>query len=368
MDKLFRSALLFVILISCVEQYEFKIKNEEPALVVEGYISNVSYEASKLFPADGRYFKVRLSMTSDVANVRDKKVKHAHVYLISSDGSRWEYTESSENEGEYMLCDDNFSAKKNILYKLGVILDDGESYESGWEQIPEIVPGEMGDIRFEETELEKYIYRNGEKVLTSFKGVNVTVDLPSSNSGNTIYYKWDFFPTWIYKSPLISIHRSDYKCWIEDPFYLSDYVLQKDNAGLYPKKLFFLETVGNERIYGRFSVLIRQMALSKGYFTYFEEIEDQGNRGKLFDPPPYNLETNLTSTHPDKKVFGYFGVVDEQAKRWYFDRLDVSYPVENRWKADCSLKVLAQPPKCYSCLSYENGIPTNIEPDWWEDE
>ena len=354
-------------LAGCIELYEFKIRNDQPALVIEGQISNVSYNESKEYPADGRYFTVKLRLTSDVANVRDKMVSYALVSLISSEGDRWDYTESGEKAGEYILCHDEFSAKNNVLYKLEVFLSDGDFYESNWELIPENVPDKMGEIKFEETELEKYVYQAGEKVLRSFKGINVMVDLPSTISGNTTYYKWDFKPTWIYKSPLISTTRSDYKCWIEDPFYLKRYVLQKDNVGLYSKQLFFLKTVGNERTFDRFSVLVTQFAISEGYFNHLNEIQEQSDRGGLFDAPPYNLQTNLNSSDPDKKVFGYFGVVNEKVKRWYFSRLDLSYKVENTWKANCQLKVLVQPPKCYSCLQYENGVPTNIKPEWWSE-
>jgi hypothetical protein len=107
---------------------------------------------------------------------------------------------------------------------------------------------------------------------------------------------------------------------------------------------FFLETIGNERINGKLSVLINQIASSEEYFNYYKEIQDQANRGRLFDAPPYNLMTNFNSSDPDKKVFGYFGVVHEQAKRWYFNRLDVSYLVENTWRVNCTGQRLVQPP------------------------
>lgn len=356
---------LWGLLAGCIELYEFEVKNDQPALVIEGQISNVSYNESKQYPADGRYFTVKLRLTNDVTNVRDEMVTGAYVSLISSEGDRWDYAEKGEIAGEYILCNDEFSATNDMRYKLEVLLSDGDSYESNWEQLPENVPGEMGDIKFEETELEKLVFRAGEKVIRSFKGIDVTVDLPATKSGSTIYYRWDFTPTWIYEAALISSLRNDYKCWIQDPYYLSQYVLQKDNAGSYAKKLFFLETISNSRIYGRFSVLITQIAASEEYFNYYKEMQDQGNRGGLFDAPPYNLKTNLNSGDPNKEVFGYFGVVDEQAKRWYFNRTDASYLVKNAWKDECTGNRLVQPARCYSCLQYESGVSTNIKPDWW---
>ena len=58
---------------SCVlmcKRYEFLIENEQPSLVVEGYISDKSYNETLQYPGDGRCFSVKISYTSDVINRR----------------------------------------------------------------------------------------------------------------------------------------------------------------------------------------------------------------------------------------------------------------------------------------------------------
>ena len=77
----------------------------------------------------------------------------------------------------------------------------------------------------------------------------------------------------------------------------------------------------------------------------------------------------ILNENPDLEVFGYFGVVNEQAKRWYFSRTDLSYPVANTWRELCmNPNILpAAKAQCYSCFNYGKGIPTNVKPFWWED-
>ncbi len=62
--------LLFLIIFGCVEPYSFVIHNETKTLVVEGYISDKSFNETLLYPSDGRYFTVRLSYSGDVTNGR----------------------------------------------------------------------------------------------------------------------------------------------------------------------------------------------------------------------------------------------------------------------------------------------------------
>jgi hypothetical protein len=362
-------ALILILITGCVELYEFKIENKNPSLVIEGQISNVSYLECHDFPAEGRYFTVKLSWTSNVSNVRDKKVNNAGVYLVDDLGNIREYTSLESSPGTYMLYDDKFHAEPGVSYQLNVILSDGASFSSDWERMPELAPGPMGNIEFEEVVRQQYVYRNSEKVLTETRGVNVGVDLPEVPEQGPVFYRWTFSATWVFRATLVSITEPDYRCWITNPHYLSNYVMLRDNAGGYWNKLFFLEVDGNDRIFDRISVLINQYAMNEGYYNYWTEIQEQDERTGLFDPPPFNLQSNLHAENPDLQVFGYFGVVNEQARRWNFSRTDLSYPVPNTWREFCKNPNIlpAAKAQCYSCFNYGLGNPTNVKPFWWDE-
>jgi hypothetical protein len=80
------------------------------------------------------------------------------------------------------------------------------------------------------------------------------------------------------------------------------------------------------------------------------------------------LHTNFHSLDAERKVSGYFGVVQEQAKRWYFDRGQLSYRIDDPSRYDCAVRYQPNsPPECLSCLAYRFGVPTNEKPEWWED-
>lgn len=365
-----RVLLLVVMLTGCIEPYTFVIRNNDPTLVVEGFISDVSYNETLGYPSDGRYFTVSLRYTSDVSATNDKVVENASVRLVSDAGEEWAYTHSSRQAGSYILEDKDFKARPGTEYKLQINLTDGKSYESGWEKMPESAMDTMGALDFEETSRQVFEVQAGERVVVTRKGINLRIDLPGREPGNTVYYQWKFDPTWIYIAPLARSSQPDYKCWVTSRNYISSYALQIDHVGGYKKDLFFMEVDGNERVFERMSVLVKQYAMTEDYYFFWKEMQDQAEGGFIQDKPPYNLQTNFKALDSSERVSGYFGVVNEEAKRWYFSTKDLSYNVYNYLREEC-LKPYGPPAMgeidpCESCLGYIRGSTTTNKPSWWE--
>jgi hypothetical protein len=358
---------LFLFIVSCVEPYEFVIPSDSQALVVEAFISDKSFADTKSYPSDGRYFSVKLSYTSDVTNVRPTMISGASVSLFNDLGEEWDYTESTNQAGVYFLLNDNVKAQKGVKYKLKIVPPNDSGYESEWEEIPDEVTPAMGEIEFDETEVQQYRIESGEPALNTIKGVTTSISIPENNTEEEILYRWQFVPLWIYVAPLVSASNPGYRCWATDKSYISDFVLQADIAGGYKKELFFLETIRNERLFEDFSVLVLQYAIKEDYYAFWNEMQQQVQGGALFDVPPYNLKTNFHGVEGDKPVSGYFGVVQEQAKRWYFNKGDLSYYVENTLKADCLVVYGPGGPaeECLDCREYSFGSSTTTKPSWW---
>lgn len=361
--------LFFLVNNGCVEPYEFLVENNQPSLVVEGYISNVSYNDYSKYPADARYFTVELRLTGDVINIKDEVVSGALIKVVNDLGEEWVYHESTIDPGTYFLDNQDFEAVAGRSYKLNIQLSEGKSYESEWEHLEIFDETPMGEIGFEEVEKQVWVVEANENVVTTIQGIDVYVDLPKNEAGFPAFYKWDFTPTWIYIAPLAAVWQPDKLCWATNKNYLPDYALQIDNAGGYKKKLFFMQSIRNERLFERFSVLVRQYRMSEDLYYFWEEMQEQTQRQGLFDKPPYNLKSNIKPLTGDEKVSGYFGVVEEKVKRWYFSINDLSYIVQNTMKADCEVVYGPGPkaPTCLSCLDYHNGRATNVKPDWWEE-
>ncbi|MEX2234012.1 MAG: DUF4249 domain-containing protein [Cyclobacteriaceae bacterium] len=362
----FRFLLLFTFIAGCVEPYEFVVHDDEQTLVVEAFISDKSFSETLLYPSDGRYFTVKLSNTGDVTNTRPAPVIGAIVELLSSEGEVLIYTESGT--GIYTLLNNAFKAKMDVTYRLRIVLEDENIYESGWEAMPDIEIPPMGEIGFSETEKQYYVMEANEWALRTKQVLLANIHVTENSTGETIRYRWTYSRMWVYVAPLVSTNDPYYRCWATDPYYLNTFGLQIDKAGGYKKDLFYFPTVPNARIFEKFSVLVTQHAMTESYFNFWKKMKDQNENSSLTDAPPFNLRTNFMSSTGANAVSGYFGVTSEQATRWYFDRTELSYSVPNTLRADCLVVYGPGPPapECLNCTQYSFGKATTTKPSWWQ--
>lgn len=370
---------IFIIVFSCIEPYTFVVPDNLQALVVEGYISDKSFNDSRSYPSDGRYFSVRLTETTDVTNVSPEPVKDAMVMLVSDEEQEWVYNHSLTDPGLYELYDSSFKAKAGVQYKLRVITED-DDYESSWQSIPNAEIPPIGTVGFRQTESEKYLVEAGKNVLRTVKEIEAYISVKPNIARNSIYYHWKFSPMWVYVAPLSpSASRPGNTCWVTSKDYMRTFALQVDNSGGYDKALFRIPTLHNERLLDDFSVLIQQFAMNEDHYFFMKEMYDQNEGNVLVDKPPFNLKSNIESWSGEKKVVGYFGVVHEQATRWYFNVGQLDYRVENTFKKGCETNY--GPPvrgdcpeepspafaacECKYCPRYSKGHAVNVRPSWW---
>lgn len=360
------SLTILSLLMGCVSPYDFEIAAKSSSIVVDGYISNQSYEDAQRFPADGRYFKVRIKELRDVINTRNEWVSDAEVHLEVSDKSIHFF--EPQGEGLYLLLDQQFKADSGKYYRL--IVQNGEDiFESSWESLPSNNPP-IGELHFEEDFLNNIEYVGGEPVLVTKKSLSVYAHLTQNNQDRR-YMVWDFDPHWLYVAPLTSTNSPQMTCWATNASFLQNYVLALDHHGDYDQRLFEFETIRNERIYDELTVLIHQYVVNPGFYYFLNDLQIQSTRGGIFDTPPYNAGGNFkTVKGSESQASGYFAVVNEQARRWYFDRTQLSYYMASETKSDC-LKYWdprdPEPaPECLRCLEYTRGIATNVKPNWWK--
>lgn len=356
---------LFFFIAGCIEPYEFIIEQSSPGLVIEAMISDKSFNETLTYPSDGRYFTVKLSLTGDVTNNRAIPVKGAVIELLASNGDISYYTE--DGDGLYVLRDKDFKAYPGIEYKLRVLLPDEHVYESEWTSLPAVLTPPMGEVNFSEVSKDMFVMEDNKWVVRSFAGVQTKIRVPPNTTGQLIHYRWTYDPIWIYKAPLASVVAPGYICWATDRNYLNTFQLQSDRVGGYEKELFFFRTIRNERIYEKLSVLVTQFAMTPEYFNFWEEMKRRNEGSKLNDSPPFNLKTNYFSTTGESSVAGFFGVVNEQAYRWWFLKDELSYTVENLLRADCLVNYGGPPAdECLDCRDYSFGKAVNLKPVWWQ--
>lgn len=183
-----------------------------------------------------------------------------------------------------------------------------------------------------------------------------------------IYYKWTYEPTWIYLAGRLPSWHPNYRCWVNSNSYLSNYNIAEINSGGFKQETVFINVESNERVAEGLSVLIRQQVISKEYYNFLKELDEQMVSQGIFAIPPYNLKSNFKGIDNDKSVFGFFSVVHEQANRMYFSERDLSYFINNSTFFTCMSAIWPYPPSdpCDNCLDYSNGgDPTVVKPAWW---
>jgi hypothetical protein len=354
---------IFLLIFSCIEPYNFKIESPSRSLVVEALITDKSFLETVDYPSDGRYHTVKLRYTGDVVNERPTPASGASVQLHDDLGNQWAYSETTA--GLYLLLDSEFKALPDRKYQL-VITEQDDVYESQWEQLPTLTPAPMGEIGFTETEKDFFVMEANEWVVRTKKGIETYVTVPVNPTGESIYYRWEYEPTWVYAAPLAARTSPQGICWATSTTFLIDYALQIDNVGGYNKPLFFIPTVRNVKLFEKFSLLVKQYSLSSENYYFWKEMQDRATGVGINEVPPFNLKSNYISKTEGKQVYGYFGVGREQAKRWYFTLKDLSYFVENTLRADCLVNYGGPPaPECFDCREYSDGNATNQRPVWW---
>ncbi|SOE19575.1 protein of unknown function [Spirosomataceae bacterium TFI 002] len=366
--KYLQIVILILILSACIEKYDFNVENENKGIVVEAQFSNKSFEDTKLYPSEGRYFQLKLSHTSDVDNIRDDKISGARILLIDSDGNEYMYTETTA-EGIYELKYPNLRAEDGKKYKLSITLEEGQMFESRWESVNHS-GNKLGEFSFKETQKETYVFTYDKKDIKTLNGINLAINIPKKENKEPIFYKWKFEPLWVFRASLPPENSPVKQCWVTSDYYLNDFVLLKDNfGGGFNQNLFFLQIKENDKTYVYFSTLVIQEELSEDYFNFWKDFQAQKEKGGLFDQPPFGLPTNLKPTNNNWTVNGFFGIVNEEAIRWELDPLALSYVIKNNLDYLCNLPqgppVPGKPSDCKDCRSYSDGISVTKEPSWW---
>lgn len=160
-------------------------------------------------------------------------------------------------------------------------------------------------------------------------------------SGDTRYYRWDYEETWEFHAP----YRSFYKYHPEDSTVRSrseDEMIYTCWSGAFSthinigSTLRLIEDVvyqqpivfhpyGAEKMSVLYSILVKQYAMTKEAFDYWETMKKNTEEiGSIFDPLPSNLRGNIYNPDdPSEQVIGYISAGFVQEKRFFIDNNDL---------------------------------------------
>jgi len=325
-----------------------EIQNFNELIVIEANVNGTTGEASVVL-------SISKPLDSEDATLY---ISGADVYLQSEAGANYYLT--FQGDGKYIASNVYLDYGDEIQLYVAV---GNRQYMSEYEEF--IKTPEIDSVTFNAD-------TDGVQVFVS------THDLENQ----TLYYKWDYFETWIFSAAFTS-------SFVYDTYPNGDLILSsisgrsrsqidsmqfcfKDHAStqiilgtsenlsqdiISENELLFSSHAEGKFKY-RYSVLVKQNALTKRSYDYWSLLRSNTeDLGSIFDKQPSNFDSNIRNiSSPDEGVLGYFSVFSETQKRIFIDAADVPEHETSETLSDlCTAELLAyfDPIIGYSPLSAE---------------
>ncbi|MBS1523572.1 MAG: DUF4249 domain-containing protein [Bacteroidetes bacterium] len=273
------------------------------------------------------------------------------------------YPLSEIGNGYYGSAGLNLSSANK--YKLKIITTSNKIYESDFVPVKNSPPIDSVSYKPQTTNLQ----------------LNVSTHDPSNN---TRYYRWEYDETWIIhskyesilkliKNPVDSIvtrppSEQIYTCWQSEKS--SDIVLgstAKLSNDVMANYTFSVIPSTSEKFTDRFTVLVKQYALTPDAFNYYQELrKNTESLGTIFDPQPSSLTGNIhCTTNPSEQVIGYITAGTVSQVRIYINARDL--PANANWipnvpYSDCTYDTLYyNPPIKKPLYTIQNFLYTEVQ-------
>lgn len=314
---LYVPAILLVIVTACKKPFNPKVvSSPERYLVVEGIVNSGS---------DSTFIK--LSRTVPVDNtITANPETGAIVTVEGDDNTTYPLTENSN--GNYVSPGLNLDGNKK--YRMRIATADKTVYLSDFEAVKIGPPIDSIGYTIKTNGLQ--LYSNAHDA-----------------TNKTRYYRFEYNEDWkfhvAYNSSLeavgneiVSRAKNLYTCYSKDrsanvtigsTAKLAQDVLYQQPIALIP--------ASSEKISLRYSILLKQYALTKEAYGFWEQLRANTERlGSIFDPQPSQSAGNIKCiTDPTKIAIGYVSIGTVQTKRIYINRFDLQ--VNWHVNSDCSV-------------------------------
>ncbi|PSR56124.1 DUF4249 domain-containing protein [Adhaeribacter arboris] len=303
----YRPTLLFFALLlslsSCVDPFDPKVKDiPESFVVVDGYINSQGITSIKLSRT--------INLTADTVPPAESR---ASVYLEEENGMQYALRE--QDAGTYIS--DNLTLDPLKKYRLHFTTVAGKEYTSDY--VPVKVTPAIDNITWQPK-------NNGLQIYVS-----------SQDAANeTKFYRWKYEETWEFNSAYsTSLEYRDngvksrnsndniYVCWkTENSSAIRIGTTARLNQDVISNYPLVLIPQGSVKLGRRYSILVKQYALSQEEYAYYEALrKNTENIGSLFDPLPTQLTGNIHCvTNPTEPIIGFIGAHSETQKRIFVDR------------------------------------------------
>lgn len=310
-------SLISAFLSGCTEPYSPELDDNKSVriLIVEGYINA---------NGDSEY---TLGYTMPVYQAADSsyiQVSNARLSIEEENGQAFNDF-SYRGSSRYMIH--HPMLVPGSKYRLRIIIGDRE-YLS--EYVPLLISPEIDNITWKQNSAE---------------GIRFYVD---TRGGDHEYFRWECEETWRFRTPRRSSFIFDgdsirqrrdeehyplfcYDSGRSSVIYLHTTELQQGNT----IKDFNIHFIPNfsEKLDMRYSILVKQYALSKEAFGYWSLVKKNSEKiGDIFGTMPTELTGNITCiSHPGEKVAGIIEAGKVSEKRIFLNYNDLPVPWVQRY-------------------------------------
>lgn len=315
------TSLLWITFTNCIDKFDAKLPDGGIGLlVVEG---NIISDSTVIFSLSRTFSLNEESIPGDYDQIV------ADVSVVGDDGSRIKGV--SMGNGRYQLQIGPLN--QQIRYGAEIVYE-GDTYTSELQH--PIETAAIESVTFNQPE--------------DYGNIYIYLSTQAAKGNEPAYYLWSYKEDW-------EVRTAFYVQWFYDP--VTDDVTTYEKAPfargwthaesnktlvgstesnvtnlIKDKKIYFIAS-NNLRVSYYYSTLMKQRALSKGEFEYYEnKAKLSEDMGGLFTPQPSELPTNITCSNPDKQAIGYVGVnMNVSEYRLYISNSEVQY--DNTY--DCNL-------------------------------
>jgi len=274
-------------------------------LVVEGIINSSGIDSTF----------IRLSRTVNINSATSSKAElHASIKVESNNNVVYSLTELST--GNYALPPVSLSDAQK--YRLHIKTSDGREYLSDYTEV-KVSP-----------QIDKVGYTIGSD------SVSLYVNTHDAKNA-THYYRWEYDETWQFIAgyhsmfavkgrALVARDTDTFNCWGRagsgDVLLASTARLSRDEVYQAPLKVIYS---ANDRISIRYSILVKQYALSNEAYTYWLNLKkNTESLGTIFDAQPSEGLGNLYCvSNPAEPVIGYVSAGTISTSRIYINKTDL---------------------------------------------
>lgn len=321
-NKLVINAILLLLLVSCIKEYDPEIKAaDERKYVVRGEITD-----------NGEEQIINVSLTSPSETPGYIPVTGCVVKVMNDRGNEFDFQDSGE--GNYSALIDQQYFVPGTLFKVEVTTPDGKQIVSDYDVYNVSPP--VDSVYY----LREDIEWNIPGMFT--RGIQFYLDMNGSGYDSR-NFRWEVIETheyhamypreWYYDGQVHHIFPPDYSlkvCWLtrEVPYI---YTLTTNNfsENRYRKlPLHFVDNKTNRLLIG-YSIQIRQYSLSDAAYDYYDQMRSNSvEQGGLHTRQPISIKGNLHySGESDQQVLGFFSVSSLKTKRIFVRNVE-DLPIE----------------------------------------